>query len=183
MHHMTKRHSGKAEGGVRRHSIAALSRSDEHMNMRGAWATQVASPRKTKGTEQENMRGCGDPEDWRTCPTKWRSRIDNRASGDLALKNMEQENIGMRRWQGRSRHIAQGEVVANGISSVIIKRKAQMVNPSVFVGFFITKDQKRMDKIREIPTAQLTRLLDVNNASNPEIMEINGTVHREILMS
>jgi hypothetical protein len=68
----------------------ALSRSDGHVNRRGAWAPQVASPRKTKGGKQANMSGGGDPGDWRTRPAKWRSRVDNRAGGELALKHVEQ---------------------------------------------------------------------------------------------
>jgi hypothetical protein len=179
MHHMTECHSGKDEGGVRRRFIEALSRSDGHVNRRGARAPQVASSRKTKGGEQANMSGGGDPGDWRTRPTKRRSRVVSRAGEEIALKHVEQGSIGTSRWQGRSRHIAQGEVAVNDISRVIMMRKAQMDSPSTFVGVYVTKDQKRMDKVREIPAAQLTRLLDVNNTSKLGFMEFDGTVHRE----
>jgi hypothetical protein len=73
--------------------------------------------------------------------------------------------------------------VANKISSLIMKQKAQMAHPSAFVGVYVTKDQKRMDKVREIPATQLTHHFDVSNTSKPRIMEIDGTVHREILAS
>jgi hypothetical protein len=81
MHHMTECQYGKAEGGVRRCLIAALNRRDKHVNKRGAWAPRVASPRKTTGSEQVNMSGGGDPGEWRTHPTRWRSHVDNRAWG------------------------------------------------------------------------------------------------------
>jgi hypothetical protein len=126
------------------------------------------------------MSGGGDPGDWRTRPAKRRSRVVSRAGEELALKHVEQGNIGTSRWQGRSRHIAQGEVVANVISRVIMKWKAQMDSPSTFMGVYVTKDQKRMDKVREIPAAQLTHLLDVNNTSKLRFMEFDGTVHMEI---
>jgi hypothetical protein len=61
-----------------------------------------------------------------------------------------------------------------------MKQKAQMDSPSTFMGVYVTKDQKRMDKVREIPATQLTHHLDVSNTSKPGIMEIDGTVHREI---
>jgi hypothetical protein len=183
MHHMTECQSGKVEGGVKRRLIVALSRSNGHVNRRGAWAPRVASPRKTTGSKQGNTSGGGDLGDWRTCTSRWRSHVDSRTSGELALKHVEQGSIGTRRWQGRSSHIAQGEVVANGISSVIMKRKARMARPPVFVGVYVTKDQKRMDKVQEIPAAQLTRHLNVNNTSKLGIMEIDGTVHKETLAS
>jgi hypothetical protein len=121
---------GKVEGGVWRCFIMALSRSDRHVNKRGAWAPQVASSRKTKWGENANMSGGGDPGYWRTCPAKQRSRVVGRAGEDLSLKHVKQGIIGTSMWQGRSRHITQGELETNDISRVIMKWKAQMNSPS-----------------------------------------------------
>ena len=70
----------------------------------------------------------------------WRSRVDNIEGGELALKHVEKGNIVMKRWQGISSHIAQGKVAINGISSFIMKRKAQIVHCPAFMGFYVTED-------------------------------------------
>jgi hypothetical protein len=69
--------------------------------------------------------------------------------------------------------------MVNDISRVIMLQNAQKDSPSVFVGVYVIKDQMRMDKVREIPPAQHTRLLDVSNTFKLGFMEFDGMVHRD----
>jgi len=151
------------------------------MNMRGDRAPQVANPRRTRGGEENMSRG-GDPGEWRTCPAKQRRCVVNNSCVELTLDHVEQGNLGSNMWQGSLIHTTQGETMVNDISRVIILQNAQKDNHSTFMGVYVIKDQMRMDKEWEIPSAQHTRVLDVINTFKLGFMEFDGMVHRDFPM-